>query len=121
MSRRFPYEYALIRVVPDVARGEFLNAGVLLYSREAQFLAGTVDLDVTRLLALAPGIDVDAVRHSLAAICDCTPAEGESMGQRFRWLTMPRSTVVQTSPIHTGASSDVAAELVRITQRLVRR
>lgn len=120
MSRRIPYEYAIVRVVPDVARGEFVNAGVLLYSREAGFLDAVIALDAQRLLALAPGIDMAGVEASLAAIADCSPTAGESIGQRFRWLTMPRSTVVQTSPIHTGTTTDPAAELQRIARTLVR-
>jgi hypothetical protein len=120
VSRRLPYEYAVVRVVPDIARAEFVNAGVLLYSREAEYLDAIVALDEQRLRALAPGIDVDAVRRSLAAITDCAPAVGESIGQRFRWLTMPRSTVVQTSPIHTGTALDPGLELQRLAAVLVR-
>ncbi len=120
MTPRLSYEYAIVRVVPDVARGEFINAGVLLYSREAAYLDALIDLDEQRLRALAPDIDVAEVRRSLAAIADCIPAEGESIGQRFRWLTMPRSTVVQTSPIHTGTAVEPAQELQRIADALVR-
>ncbi len=120
MSRRLPYEYAIVRVVPDVARGEFVNAAVLLYSREAAYLGAVIALDPERLRALAPDIELDAVERSLAAITDCSPVDGESIGQRFRWLTMPRSTVVQTSPIHTGTTLDPAQELQRIASTLVR-
>lgn len=119
MTTRVPYEYAVIRVVPDIARGEFINAGVILYSQRGAFLSAVHRLDVERLRALAPDVDVDAVVRSLEAISDCTPADGESQGQRFRWLTTPRSTIVQTSPIHTGMTHDPAAELGRLLACLV--
>lgn len=119
MSERIPYEYAIIRVVPDVARGESVNVGVLLYAQRATFLAAAVHLDEARLLALHPGLDLEAVAASVRAMADCSTRPGESPGQRFRWLTMPRSTVVQTSPIHTGLAADPAAELPRLLARLV--
>ncbi len=118
MTQRFAYEYAIIRVVPDIARGEFINAGVLLYSRAGEYLNATHHLDVERLRALHPGIAIQDVEQSLAAMTDCTPAPGESIGQRFRWLTTPRSTVVQTSPIHTGLAADLPDELQRLTRAL---
>ena len=113
------YEYAVIRVMPDVERGECLNAGVIVYSRSADFLAAEVALDETRLAALAPGLDAATVRRSLAAMADCTPIPGESIGQRFRWLTAPRSTVVQPAAVHTGITNDPAAALRHLMTRLV--
>ncbi len=113
------YEYAVIRVVPDVERGECLNAGVILYSRAAGFLEAAVALDVERLAALAPALDAAAVRRSLEAIADCTPLPGESIGQRFRWLTAPRSTVVQAAAVHTGVTDDPATALQHLMARLV--
>lgn len=118
------YEYAVIRVIPSVERGEQINVGVLLYCQPRAFLCARVALDETRLRALDPAADVSAVRHALGAYqltCDAQegPLAGESLGGRFRWLTAPRSTIVQTGPVHAGLTEDPAAELDRLVQRLV--
>ncbi|ABS05081.1 hypothetical protein FHR75_002747 [Kineococcus radiotolerans] len=120
------FEYAAVRVVPRVDRGEFLNAGVVLWCRPLDHLAARTALDVTRLRAVAPDLDVDAVsRHVLAweAVCAGAPAAGaaaaEPPGVRFRWLVAPRSTVVQTSPVHCGLTADPVAELDRLLRALV--
>ena len=122
---RAPYEWCLLRVVPRVERGEQVNAGVIVYCQSRQVLKAAIDLDAARVLALAPDLDVAAVRRHLeaaAAVCEGThPATtGLSAGQRFRWLTAPRSTVVQASPVHTGLSDDPAGELTVLLDRLVR-
>jgi hypothetical protein len=123
---RLPFEYAVVRVVPRVDRGESMNAGVLVYCRERDYLGAAVDLDADRLRALDAGIDVAAVRAALDAVagtCDPDgdgPAAAEQIGRRFRWLTAPRSTVVQAGPVHTGLTDDPAAELARLLDRLVR-
>ena len=122
---RAPYEWCLLRVVPRVERGEQVNAGVIVYCQSRQVLKAAIDLDAARVLALAPDLDVAAVRRHLeaaAAVCAGThPATtGLSAGQRFRWLTAPRSTVVQASPVHTGLSDDPAGELTVLLDRLVR-
>ncbi|HTT53340.1 MAG TPA: DUF3037 domain-containing protein [Streptosporangiaceae bacterium] len=118
-----PFEYALIRVVPRVERGEAINAGVILYSQRHRFLGCRIELDTGRLRALDPGADVAAVQAALAAVGeDChagRPAQ-EPPGVRFRWLTAPRSTVVQPSPVHSGLTTDPAAELDRLFDDLVR-
>jgi len=120
------YEYAVVRVVPRVERGEFLNAGVVLWCRAREHLAARTVLDTGRLLALAPGLDVVAVARHVAAlerVCAGDPAAGaagtEPEGARFRWLVAPRSTVVQTSPVHCGLTADPAAELDRLVAALV--
>jgi hypothetical protein len=121
------YDYALIRVVPRVERGEFLNAGVVLSSKSGDFLQARIELDEARLLALAPGLDLEAVRRHLAAfpaIC-AGGAEAGPIGrlpkrERFHWLTAPRSTMIQTSPVHTGRCSDAAAMLERLLDTMVR-
>lgn len=120
------YEYAVVRVVPRVERGEFLNAGVVLWCRAREHLAARTVLDTGRLLALAPGLDVEAVARHVAAlerVCAGDPAAGapgtETKGARFRWLVAPRSTVVQTSPVHCGLTADPAAELDRLVAALV--
>ncbi|MBB6554667.1 DUF3037 domain-containing protein [Nonomuraea rubra] len=119
------YEYAVIRVMPKVERGELINAGVLLYCQPRDFLCARVELDAGRLRALDPEADVDGVRRALAAYelaCgqDCGPLAGESLGGRFRWLTAPRSTIVQAGPVHAGLTADPGTELARLFDKLVR-
>jgi hypothetical protein len=117
------FEYAVLRVVPRVERGEYLNTGVLLYCQDRDYLGGLVHVDESRLRALHPDADVDSVRDALDAICrTCDgdgPAGATSLGQRFRWLTAPRSTVVQAGPVHVGITVDPAAELARLRDALV--
>ncbi|WP_052848927.1 DUF3037 domain-containing protein [Streptomyces avicenniae] len=121
------FEYAVLRVVPRVERGEFINAGVLVYCRARSFLAARTHLDEARLRALDPGADVTGVRAALhAAECVCRGGPGagaaadDETGRRFRWLVAPRSTVVQPGPVHTGLTGDPAAELDRLLAILVR-
>ena len=123
---RDPFEYAVLRVVPRVDRGESMNAGVLLYCRSRSFIGARVHLDGDRLRALDPTADPAAVEHALrtaAGICDgdaaAGPAGEEDPGRRFRWLTAPRSTVVQPGPVHTGLTGDPEAELERLLGLLV--
>jgi hypothetical protein len=120
------FEYAVLRVVPRVERGEAMNAGVLLYCQARAFLGARVHLDRVRLHALDPAADADAVEHALrtaAGVCDGVagvgPAGEEDPGRRFRWLTAPRSTVVQPGPVHTGLTADPVAELDRLLAVLV--
>ena len=122
------FEYAVLRVVPRVDRGEAINAGVLVYCRPLRFLRALVELDADRLLALEPAADVDGVARALAAIaavCEESESAGEAgqqdIGRRFRWLTAPRSTVIQPGPVHTGLTRDPGAEAERLLQTLVRR
>jgi Protein of unknown function (DUF3037) len=122
------FEYAVLRVVPRVDRGEAINAGVIVYCRPRRYLAARVDLDAERLRALDPAADVDGVRAALAAIsavCDEAQTAGQAgqqdIGRRFRWLTAPRSTVVQPGPVHTGLTTDPDAEADRLLRTLVRR
>ena len=123
---RHPFEYAVLRVVPRVDRGELMNAGVLLYCRPLDYLGSRVWLDEARLAALDPAADPAVVRRALqsaADICGGDPAAGpparEDLGRRFRWLTAPRSTVVQPGPVHTGLTSDPDADAERLLHRLV--
>ncbi len=108
-----PFEYALLRVVPRVERGEFINAGVVLYCQEARFLGARVHLDPERLRALDPHLDPETVLAHLEVACRVC-AGGPQAGavglmplvHRFGWLVAPRSTVVQPSPVHTGLAED---------------
>jgi hypothetical protein len=123
MNERVPFEYAVLRVVPRVERGEAINAGVLVYSQAAEFLGARVQLDEGRLRAIDPHADVAAIEAALRAAaetCDGTgTGAGEDIGRRFRWLTAPRSTVVQPGPVHTGLTADVTAEPDRLLALLV--
>ena len=121
-----PFEYALLRVVPRVERGEFVNAGVVLYCQEKRFLDAAIDLDPERLRALDPRIDPQTVRdHLLAArrVCAGGPGAGP-IGllppvQRFGWLVAPRSTVVQPGPVHTGLVEDPREALNHLLETIV--
>jgi hypothetical protein len=121
------FEYAVLRVVPRVDRGEVINAGVLLYCRPLRYLGARIALDAGLLLALDPAADVAGVERALAAaaaVCEgngAEPAGQEDIGRRFRWLTAPRSTVVQPGPVHTGLTRDPEAEIDRLLRELVLR
>ena len=121
------FEYALLRAVPRVERGECVNVGVVLYCRPRSFLAARTHLDAARLRALDPGVDETGVRAALRAVervCaggpEAGPAAGEDAGRRFRWLVAPRSTIVQPGPVHTGLTADPEGELERLLRVLVR-
>jgi len=126
MSPRLSFQYVVLRCVPRVDREEFVNVGVLLYSQAADFLCAASHLSVDRLTALAPDLDLDAVRGSLQAIesiCRGDRTSGVagrgSLGQRFGWLAAPKSTVVQPGPIHGGITDDPAQQLQRLMCALV--
>ncbi len=126
--RPAPFQYAMVRVVPQIERGECVNAGVVLFCRPRRFLAARIALDEARVLALAPDADLEAIRHHLdafARIAAGDPAAGPiaalPASERFHWLVAPSSTVIQCSPVHTGLSADPGAELERLTDRLVGR
>ncbi len=109
MPETHSFEYAVLRVVPRVERGEFVNAGVILYCRTAGFLEAVVELDRARLQALDPAVDVALVESHLASverICrggeDAGPIGALPQAERFRWLVAPRSTVIQVSDVHEG-------------------
>ncbi|MER5859226.1 DUF3037 domain-containing protein [Streptomyces sp. NPDC059688] len=121
------FEYALLRVVPRVERGECINAGVVVYSRARAYVGARTHLDEARLLALDPRADLTGIRAALDAVekvCaggdGAGQAAGDDAGRRFRWLIAPRSTVVQPGPVHTGLTTDPAAETERLLDLLVR-
>ncbi|MEV7195999.1 DUF3037 domain-containing protein [Streptomyces sp. NPDC093510] len=121
------FEYALVRVVPRVERGEQFNAGVVVYCRAKSFVAARTHLDEAKLLALDPAADVAGIRAALGAVervCRGGEAAGQAerddAGRRFRWLIAPRSTVVQPGPVHTGLTADPEAEVDRLLDLLVR-
>lgn len=120
---RIPYEYAVIQAVPRIERGELINVGVLLYCQRQDFLAARTHLDETRLLCLDPAADVAAVRSALDSwSTTCTgggASAGMKLGERFRWLVAPRSTILRAGPVHMGLAEDAATELTRLTTLLV--
>ena len=120
------FDYAIVRVVPRVERGECINAGVIVACATQRFLAARVALDVARLRALDPAIDADEIATGLAAIPLIAagdprggPIAALPTGERFHWLVAPRSAVIQTSPVHTGLCSDPMAVLDDLMSRLV--
>jgi hypothetical protein len=121
------FDYAIVRVVPRVERGEFINAGIILFSRTRRFLVAQIELDRQRLAALAPTCDPDEVQRHLDVItlvCAGGAAAGPigqlSQAERFHWLVAPRSTIIQPSPVHSGLDDDPAAALARLFDELVR-
>ena len=122
------YDYAIVRVVPRVDRGEFVNAGIILSCDVERILQASIELDEAVLLALDPGVDLDLVRSSLAAIpAICAGgADAGALGQlsareRFHWLVSPKSTIVQTSPVHTGQCHDLGTVIDHLMDKMVRR
>jgi hypothetical protein len=122
------YSYAVVRIVPRVEREEFLNVGVILFAREQSFLNARIELDPDRLRALAPDVDVEAIeRHlrTVLAICagmpDGGPVAALPAAERFHWLVSPRSTMLQTSPVHVGRSEDPRRALDDLLEARVRR
>ena len=128
MPAEYTYDYAIIRVVPRVDRGEQVNVGVILSCPDTDFLDARIELNEAVLLALDPAVDLTAVRANLEvfpAVCRGGPEAGPigmlpSRG-RFRWLVSPRSTIIQPSEVHTGRTSNPAACLEHLMERVVRR
>ena len=126
MPEQFRYDYAVIRVVPKVEREEFINAGVILSCPEVSFLEALIELNESRLLALDASLDLEMVKMHLATIptiCrggdDAGPIGQLTQRERFYWLVAPRSTIIQTSPVHTGRCSDPAAALRHLLAMMV--
>jgi hypothetical protein len=122
------YDCAVVRVVPRVERGEFVNAGIILSCDLERILLAGIELDEKALLAIDSQVDLDLVRsvlRSIPAICAGGEAAGDmgklSARERFHWLVAPRSTIVQTSPVHTGQCAEPAAALDHLMQAMVRR
>lgn len=120
------YDYAVIRVVPRVEREEFINVGVILSCPAREFLEARLHLDRARLAALDPALDAEVVEQYLAVIplvCRGDTAAGPigrlPSRQRFHWLVAPRSTVIQTSSVHSGLCEDPAAALAHLLQKMV--
>jgi hypothetical protein len=127
VSGEHTYDYAIIRVVPRVDRGELINAGVILSCPALDFLEARIELDTARLRALDPSVDVDATLANLEMIprvcrggADAGPIGEMPQRSRFHWLVSPRSTIIQLSPVHTGRTSDPEKALDRLLETMVR-
>jgi hypothetical protein len=127
VPERFVFDYAVVRVVPRVDRGEFLNAGVIVFCPTRGYLDTQIELDHARLHALDPSVDTSVVESYLDAIPKICAGGGEagSIGDlpqraRFHWLVAPRSTVIQTSAVHSGVHQDPAIALRTLFEKLVR-
>jgi hypothetical protein len=120
------YDYAIIRIVPHVERDEFINVGVILYCQTCRFLDMLIALDTKRLTALAPDIDIDDIEHQLAVMQSISKGGKEagpigemSLAERFHWLVSPRSTIIQTSPVHSGLCTDPKSALHHLLEVMV--
>lgn len=120
------YDYAMIRLIPSVERGECINVGVILFCRTRRFLGTMIHLDPQRVLALAPTIDLEAVQEHLETLrlISAGDAAGGQISQlsqpeRFHWLVAPRSTIIQISAVHSGLCTDPQAALQRLMNTLV--
>ncbi len=127
MPELCPFDYSVVRVVPRVERGEFVNAGVILSCPGQNYLKARVELDAERLAALDPNFDRETVERHLNAIpliCEGGPQAGPigllPQRARFHWLVAPRSTIIQTSPVHTGFCEDGDAVLEHLFEKMVR-
>ncbi|MCA9859433.1 MAG: DUF3037 domain-containing protein [Thermomicrobiales bacterium] len=130
MPARLAFEYAVIRIVPRVERAEFINAGVVLICRSRRYLAARVELDRGRLVCLAPFCSehqIDAIEEQLRLIPRIAAGDPEAgpiarldFRERWHWLAAPSSTIVQSSPAHTGLCIDPAQQLDALFANLVR-
>lgn len=121
------YDYAVLRLVPRVERGEFINVGILLSCAARGHLDVRIELDEARALALDPTLDLGQVRRLLGAVeavcrggADAGPIGLLPARARFHWLTAPRSAILQTSPVHGGRCDDLAATMEHLLRRMVR-
>jgi Protein of unknown function (DUF3037) len=127
MRDLFAYDYAIVRVVPRVERGELANIGVIVSCPARDYLQARIEIDAGRLRALDPTLDIEAIRQhaaSIPAICDggdnAGPIGRLAQRERFHWLVAPRSTIIQLSPVHTGRCSDPTRVLEQLIEKLVR-
>jgi hypothetical protein len=121
------FDYAVIRLVPRVEREEFFNVGVILSCPEHKFLDVRISLDEEKLKCFAPRLDAETVRHYLEIIPKICAGESSAgligkltQRERFYWLTAQRSTIIQSSAVHTGLTGDAAQTLEKLFEKLVR-
>lgn len=126
MREKRLYEYAVIRVVPRVERGEYINVGVILYCRDAGFLDMKFEVQEEKIYSLFAGANIEKIVSALSAfrkIC-CGAEQSGTIGlmppaERFRWLTARRSTIIQVSGVHPGFCDDPAIELEKLFEAFV--
>jgi hypothetical protein len=123
---RIPFQYFVLRCMPRVDRGEFVNVGVVIFCQAAEYLDARIHLPVERVAALDADLDLavlSAALSNIEAICRGDESAGEAaigdLGKRFGWLAAPRSTVLQPGPVHGGLTADPAAELTRLAEALL--
>jgi hypothetical protein len=121
-----PFAYALLRVVPNLERGEQLNVGVVLFCRQHDFLELRFELDDARLAAVAPDLDPEPIRSRLGALAEVVRGDPRAgslarlpASERFGWIVAPSSTTIQPSTVHTGLTDNPAAALERLFAQLV--
>ena len=121
------FDYTIVRIAPRPERGECVNVGVILFSREANYLGGLIEPDWKRITALDPDIDRDEVARQLNHLeqviqgnRSAGPIAQLSPSKRFHWLSGPRSTVVQVSPMHSGLCDDPETMLQHLFETMVR-
>jgi hypothetical protein len=126
MSEQMAFQYVVLRCVPRADREEFVNVGVVVYCQQADFLDCAARVDEDRIRALAPDVDLHAIRSAVSAISAVCRGEASAnaagrtaLGTRFGFLSAPRSTVLQPGPIHGGLTSDPAGQLARLLETLV--
>src|SRR5258708_36816397 len=125
MPANSSYDYAIIRIVPYVERGECMNVGIILFCRTRRFLGMLTHLDPQRLAAFAPGLDFALIQDyldRLSLICagdkESGPIGQLSQSERFHWLVSPRSTIIQISPVHSGLCSHPQAALQHLLETM---
>jgi len=126
MQGKFLYEYAIIRIVPRVERGERINAGIILFCKSKDFLGMLYEVNEAKILALEPTADIDKLKNFMAAfqkIC-CGEKGSGAIGslkgaERFRWLTAKRSTLIQISKVHPGFTDDPEKQLKILFEKMV--
>ena len=127
MNNNYFYDYVVIRVVPKVEREEFINAGIILFCKERKFLKSRIELDENKLKLLNKDIDIDLIKTHLNAIEDISAGKENagsigklSQKERFQWLTSPKSTIIQTSAVHSGYCKDPAETLEHLVSAMVK-
>jgi hypothetical protein len=120
------YDYAVIRVVPCVERGECINVGIILFCRTRRFLRALVEFDEARLAAFAPNIDAETLWKQLNYLQIVSAGQPESgpigqlsQSERFHWIVSPRNTIIQTSPVHSGICEDPDKAIHRLLHKMV--
>jgi len=125
---RNSFDYAVIRIVPFVERQEFINIGVILFSKRLDYLGAMIDFDLSRVKVFTPNCDLQMIESQLQAILTICSGDSDagyfstlSKSERFHWLVSPSSTIIQTSPVHCGISDDPSKALKNLYEMLVTR